>query len=199
MVRLLYIKIAMLVLLPQLQAYAQAVDSKQTSQAQPSPKILEISESVSLYLAGLAVRREVDAPSGARITGRSKPVFSLHSRVSFWGPEDLDSYVVQGIQLSERLRKLVRSHISDANWFEMVALDTCCWSRYSEDGIIVEVGDQWSYPILHGSLDEIIELPSFRNGEIGIVDGEVFIKDGTEAKYDKRVYIYETGVWKSKE
>jgi hypothetical protein len=191
----IYIAIAILVCL-QASAYGQTSGAQKQFKPGPSSQKLNVAESVALYLAvGLA---KTPSPELPEVSGRVELL--MMAPFHMFERKDIESLVVQGIPLSNDLKNVIRSIMrDDPDGFVTATIDHSFWVRYSSDGIVIEIDPEWRDPLLFNQrIKSAAGSLRFRNGEIGIVQGRVFIKNGTEVQCRRQTYAYDTGVWNLK-
>jgi len=132
---------------------------------------------------------------GALIQGKNRPVF--HNELGSFDNSSLNNKI-KGYSISSRLKKLVtKSDIyRDPNTPLMLVIkDPCCWWHYRKDGITIEIEEKWENPLREPESCQILE---FRNGEIGLIKGEIFIREGTQLRISDNtdeVYTFTKGRW----
>ncbi len=104
------------------------------------------------------------------------------------------SQSVGGDKLSARLQKLIKdSNLGDV----MVLLSNKAWIGINPDGVTILLKDEWLAPFtMSFSGENKLPAVEFRNGELGIKEGEIYIKEDTEAKIDSSTYKFTKGDWK---
>ena len=122
-------------------------------------------------------------------TGRMTTVFN---EPKLFVKSALDKYHVQDKPLAPRLAKMIDSLPMTAT---IVVIPKGVTKQYAENGVTIPLGDEWFCPWIPSLIDTTETLPWFygshyRNGEIGIVNGEVYVKDGTQVLIDE-IDVYE--------
>jgi len=98
-------------------------------------------------------------------------------------------------RLSQRLQALIKKY--DAETF-MGYLTAGTPTVIQGNGVVFKLTKDWGTPFNFdtGNVDKIPEV-KFRNGEVGIVEGEIYAKDGTEALVSGNTYVYTNHQWVS--
>jgi len=93
--------------------------------------------------------------------------------------------------ISQRLHDLISTYVDE----KFIGVrEPGFWKVKIEDGWGIELKkDAWRLPCSFNAkkLDNIL----LRKGKIGIINKEIYIKEGTEAKVDDIVYVYQKGFW----
>lgn len=148
---------------------------------------------------GVVITIVAFAKNDALIQGKNKPVF--HNEIGGFGGVGNKSSLkdkVRGYSISSRLKKLVtKSDIyEDPDTLLILVLkDPCCWWYYRKDGITIGIEAEWESPLRTPKGCEILE---FRKGEIGLIKGEIFIREGTQLRirdHPDDTYTFTKGRW----
>lgn len=105
-----------------------------------------------------------------------------------------------GASLSQRLKEMVQTsdvHLEPTLLFA-TGDDFKYWPRSSPDGVRLSLReDKWNRLAFISIGQGSDKLPSveFKKGEIGIINDKIFVKEGTQAKIDNRIYSYVKGGW----
>ena len=99
----------------------------------------------------------------------------------------------QPCKLSNRLQKLIDD--SGLNGAIAISHSGCPRRPADENGSrwIIEFNKEWVSPI--SFFGKEIPKVEFRNGEFSIIEGEIFVTDGTEVKIQDSYYVFKEGKW----
>lgn len=165
-------------------------------------KDLTPEQEIEKLIAALMVAALCGPPSasgGPRVAGRIKP---FAPETILFNPESLLDCSVKGHPLTSWTKTLSADLLINAglaaskNLGSVVVfgfVKACCFQNHSDTGVIFEADGAWSEPVAFFGMPEI----EVRNGEMGIRDGQVFVKDGTEIRTKVRslIFVHRGGKW----
>jgi hypothetical protein len=93
-------------------------------------------------------------------------------------------------EVSQRLRALIKKYDAETVMGFVGAGTTI---QYKRKGLAIELTDDWGIPV-HVSTTKI-PIVKFRKGEVGLEDGEICVKDGTEALVADKAYTFTNHQW----
>jgi hypothetical protein len=95
--------------------------------------------------------------------------------------------------LSQRLQALIKKYDAET---VMGALTSGIPMVIKKNGVAFQLTSDWGMPFQFSTgKDVTIPVVKFRKGEIGIVDGEIYVKDQTEALVGEKAFVYTNQQW----
>jgi hypothetical protein len=101
-----------------------------------------------------------------------------------------DMIIPAPIELSDRLHDLIAEYELQA---VLITGHPGFPTTFLENGYSTHLQETWGAPCSLAS--ERLPDVAFRGGEIGVVDAEIYVKEGTETQVEGAVYRFEEGQW----
>ncbi|MBW2596512.1 MAG: AMIN domain-containing protein [Deltaproteobacteria bacterium] len=97
--------------------------------------------------------------------------------------------------LSESCKKLIKDTYLGPSPLHLEGSTFKFHIKPSDDIVIITVTEDWFPLALRNTNNKEILSVHFRNGEFGLQRGQIYIKEGTEAKLRRMVYKFHSGKW----
>ena len=169
-----------------------SVTEKYTQQPQQRPEKKSQADIIKGIELSVIITLLAFSDRDASIQGKSRPAFS--NELGFLTKSEINDKKVRGYPLSSRLKNLVANADISDNYIGVLK-NTCCWWNYRNDGITIEIEEEWKSPLRKPEGCQMFDL---RNGEIGLIKGEIFIREGTQLRlrdYPDEEYTFTKGRW----